>query len=348
MPPNKFNQSGFSFDESESVPILAQTSMRDGISSVFKMFEPTEVFNAYWRFAVERQRIFFSRLKGRPSPWTADSILQQHKFTNAYRVLDRVSQFLVRHVQRDEDSKEDWFFRTILFKFFNKIETWEMLEAETPEITWKNYHRNTIEKALARVLKSGLTIYSAAYIMPSGGEAYKGRKKHEMHLDLIEKMMADDLPHQIAGCMRMQDVYELLLSYPSIGTFLAYQYATDLNYTALTNFSESGFVVAGPGAKRGVDKAFGNKRGLSYEELIMLVYKSQKEEFSRLDLDFQKIDGRELQPIDCQNLFCEIDKYSRKAFPRFNSANKPSRIKQKFSPKLERLSFVLPSKWKAH
>src|SRR5436309_114238 len=89
----------------------------------------TVVYDTYWRFAAERQRIFFRRLKGVVPPWTADPILLRHKFTNAYRASDRVSQYLIRHVIYEGDqSPEEIFFRTLLFKFFNKIETWELLK----------------------------------------------------------------------------------------------------------------------------------------------------------------------------------------------------------------------------
>src|ERR1051325_10092909 len=66
--------------------------------SFLRPLRPTVVFTTYWRFAAERQKIFFRRLKKPNPPWTTDPLLQQHKFTNAYRASDRVSQYLIRHV----------------------------------------------------------------------------------------------------------------------------------------------------------------------------------------------------------------------------------------------------------
>ena len=89
---------------------------------------PTVVYDTYWRFAAERQAVFFRKLEGGGPPWTDDSIIARHKFTNAYRASDRVSQYLIRNVIYDGDqSVPEVFFRTILFKLFNKIETWELL-----------------------------------------------------------------------------------------------------------------------------------------------------------------------------------------------------------------------------
>src|SRR4051812_26195126 len=58
----------------------------------------TAVFDSYWRFAAERQAIFFRRIEGARAPWTNDPILGTYKFTNAYRASDRVSQYLIRSV----------------------------------------------------------------------------------------------------------------------------------------------------------------------------------------------------------------------------------------------------------
>src|SRR5436309_9696790 len=60
--------------------------------------KPSAVYATYWRFAGERQAIFFRRLAGDPFPWSTDPILCSYRFTNAYRAADRVSQYLIRNV----------------------------------------------------------------------------------------------------------------------------------------------------------------------------------------------------------------------------------------------------------
>src|SRR5215468_11126801 len=93
--------------------------------------KPSPVYDTYWRFAAERQEIFFRRLERQPPPWTDDPILLNYKFTNAYRASDRVSQYLIRRVIYREDLPSDPLevcFRTLLFKTFNRIGTWELLE----------------------------------------------------------------------------------------------------------------------------------------------------------------------------------------------------------------------------
>src|SRR5689334_22127318 len=92
---------------------------------------PTVVFDTYWRFAAERVAIFYRRYGDRMGPWTSDPILRTYRFTNTYRAADRVSQYLIREVQARADRPQtalEIFFRTMLFKIFNRIETWEALE----------------------------------------------------------------------------------------------------------------------------------------------------------------------------------------------------------------------------
>lgn len=107
-----------------------------------------------------------------------------------------------------------------------------------------------------------------------------------------------------------------MLSYPTIGKFLAYQYAIDINYSELCDFSEMSFVVAGPGAQSGIEKCFSLNK-YCYEDIIKYMADNQNEEFRKRGLEFKTLFGRPLQLIDCQNLFCETDKYSRVAFSGF-------------------------------
>lgn len=295
----------------------------------------TPVFNTYWRFAVERQKVFFQRLEGRPGPWTEDPVISIHKFTNAYRASDRVSQYLIRHVIYRNDlpqSPSEVFFRTLLFKLFNKIETWQLLEHSFGAITFKDYKFENYDKVLTQAMAAGGRIYSAAYIMPPGGSTFGHKSKHQNHLRLLERMMADELAGQLGALKRMQAAFELLRSYPTIGDFLAYQFVTDINYSEVTDFTEMDFVIPGPGAKDGLRKCFSHSAGLNEAELIRLMADNQEQEFERLGIKFNNLWGRRLQLIDCQNLFCEVDKYSRVAHPDIAGISGRTRIKQKFSP----------------
>jgi len=309
--------------------------------------KPSVVYNTYWRFAAERQNIFFKRLNGEAFPWSKDSILNQYKFTNVYRATDRVSQYLIKDViYKGDQSPDEMFFRLILFKIFNRISTWEFLQDELGELSWKKYSFKKYDKLLLELLNNKVSIYSAAYIMASGRSTFGCERKHQNHLKLVEKMIREEVPYRLQECKKMDSAYNLLLSYPTIGEFLSYQYVTDINYSPLTKFSEMSFVKAGPGAKDGIAKCFKDFGDYSFEDIIKMMADNQEVEFERLGLDFNTLWGRRLQLIDCQNIFCEVGKYARVAHPEILDYSHRTRIKQKFSAQSkDPIEFYFPPKW---
>lgn len=305
---------------------------------------PTPVFDAYWEFAAERQRIFRDRLVGRD--WSTDDVvLQRFRFTNAYRASDRVSQFLIQHVIYGQQG--DWrdvFFRVVLFKLFNKIETWIELEAELDTISRLTFDVETYAAVLERIRERRGTLYSAAYIMPSA-QHFGSKRKHVNHLRLIRHMLETHLPERLLDCGSASKAFVEISGYPSMGPFLAYQLLTDLCYSSELSFSESEFVCAGPGALDGLHKCFSDPGDYTPNELIAWTMERQRDEFERRGIEFQDLWGRALQLIDCQNLFCEISKYAREAFPHVQGKSERTRIKQGFCPRPEPLSAWYPPKW---
>jgi hypothetical protein len=243
-----------------------------------------------------------------------------------------------------EQTATEIFFRIVLFKLFNKIDTWELLKARLGNISYADYRFDAYDSILTKALEIGKKIYSAAYIMPSGGSSNEGRK-HRFHLDLLGRMMRDGVPSRIAHAKHMADAFALLRSYPSIGDFLAYQYVTDLNYSALCNFDEMEFVVPGPGARDGIRKCFPQIDMESSAEMIRMVAETQEEHFGKLGLSFPNLWGRRLQLMDCQNLFCEVDKYARCAHPEVVGISGRTRIKQVYRPSRVPLVLFYPPKW---
>ncbi len=311
--------------------------------------EPTAVFDAYWYFACERQRIFFGRITGGNDPErTKDKVLQTYRFTNAYRASDRVSQFLIRcviHSPRAQSDFESIFLRVLLFKLFNKIETWTAIERNFGEVGVNNFDVDAIDAFLTRRFESGSRLYSAAYIMPSAGQVFGQRYKHSNHLRLLAHSLEGGLPDALRKAGSMSGAFDLLKSLPSLGPFLAYQFATDLNYSDILDFSEMEFVRAGPGALDGISKCFVDIKGVSAEDIIKHFAENQDHYFGQLGLAFPDLWGRKLQLIDCQNLFCEISKYSRVAFPEVAGRAGRTRIKQKFSPAGRPAMPWYPPKW---
>lgn len=312
-------------------------------ASVHNLPKPGPLAEVYWRFAAARQNLFFARLEGHPAPWTTDPILANHRFTNAYRASDRVSQFLIRHVIHDPcfQAPEDIVFRVLLFKFFNRIDTWQRLEQALGPLAWSGFDPRRADAVLAAELAAGRSVYSAAYMIPPVALDQSGIK-HRGHLALIGHIMADGFVDRLQAAPDLKAVFHLLRAYPSLGDFLAFQLTIDLAYTPLVPHPESQFVVAGPGARDGLSKIFPDASRWDPADLIQVMVEGQEAAFARLGLEFRDLYGRPLQPIDCQNLFCEVSKYTRVSHPGLAGASGRTRIKQKYR---QAASTALPPPW---
>ena len=304
----------------------------------------TAVFDTYWRFAARRQAIYEARVAGRPGPWTSDQILSHHRFTNCFRAADRVSQFLIRNVAyTGKQSPDEIVFRVLLFKLFNKISTWQLLEHKLGELTWADFIEDAYDAILSAAFARGERLYSPAYVIPP--PRLGADRKHTNHLRLLRLMMEAGVTGQLRSSATMSGGFETLLSYPALGDFLAYQFLIDLNYSTALDFDEMEFVVAGPGARDGIRKCFGPHASGIEPEIIAYMATHQREHFDRLGLTFNGLWGRPLQLIDCQNLFCEVDKYARVAHPDIAGISGRSRIKQRFAAALEPVPAWFPPKW---
>ena len=305
--------------------------------------KPSEIYPVLWRFAASRQEIYQKRIAGEAPPWTTDAIFEAFKFTNAYRAADRVSQYLIKLVCAQSLEPATLFLRTILFKIFNNIATWEAITSALGSPEADTFDFTECDRVLSDIKARGKSLYSGAYIMPSG--KVTGQPKHEMHLSLIKTMLQDRLPERLQATRSLCEAYRHLRSYPSLGPFLAFQYTVDLNYTTLMDHSEMEFVVAGPGALDGLSKCFQSLGEYTPEDTIRWLTENQEREFDRLGLHFSGLWGRPLQLIDVQNLFCEVSKYTRASHPDIKGRAGRQRIKRRFTPSGPLPLPFFPPKW---
>jgi hypothetical protein len=306
----------------------------------------TPVFDTYWQFAVRRQEVLCHRLAADPPPWTTDPIIARYRFTNPYRVTDRVSQTLLRDVQYNQRwSASDLVFRTLLYKIFNRQQTWTVLRDVIGKPEVATFEPSTYAQVLTEVKRAGAALYSGAYIVPN--PPYGASSKHENHLLMLARMIDDGTVDELAVMEDLRALFTVLRRVPSLGPFLAFQYAVDVNYSPVTRNGEDGFVVAGPGAQDGLKKCFAALPPRAEEEVIMWVTETQEEHLARLGLSFTYLFGRRLQPVDCQNLFCEVGKYARVSHPRYAGRSGRTRIKQAFDTRgrAPLQSLFWPPKW---
>ena len=205
-------------------------------------------------------------------------------------------------------------FRVLLFKVFNRIETWELLCQRLGAMpSWDGYGFAATTRSSVRRCGRGERIYSAAYIVPNPpfGEA----RKHGNHLRLIEHAMTRAAR---AGRRRGRPARAVRAAARAAvpRPFLAYQYAVDLAYSPVhaARMSRSSS-SPGRGALDGISKCFTDTGGPDPAEVIAWMRDTSREHFDRLGLGFADLWGRWPTLIDWQNVFCEVSKYTRATHP---------------------------------
>ena len=192
-----------------------------------------EAFENYFYFAKERMNIFWNRYKGKNPPFSKDPIFQTYKFTNAYRCLDRVSQYLIKDVIYAPESKklneESIILRILLFKIFNKIETWQDIEKGLGGlVTVKSFKVDRVNKILKKRMETD-SIFANSYMLTGmaygrfkGGDNFN--HKHERYIQVLNDEMMD--PKFIKSVLRakgLKDIYESFLGITYVAKFLAMQ-----------------------------------------------------------------------------------------------------------------------------
>lgn len=307
-----------------------------------------ETFKYYFYFIQERMQIFWKKMYKKNTPWTNDPILQTYRFTNVYRSTDRVSQYLIKNVIYNDNNlpEEDILLRIIVFKIFNKIETWEYIEENIGLLTLNNFNIANIGSLLTK-RRLNQPIFNNAYMMTGTHVLYNHLKyKHEKWLEMVQnEFVQNGTIKKILNSKSLKDLYLTLKECSFIGEFLAYQYAIDFNYSPFINFSENSFVKAGIGAIRGIKKCFTGIEKQDYETAIRFTLdnleKLQNKYGYSNPLFFPQ---RKPTLIDLQNCFCETDKYLRVKLPTLIIQNK--RIKQRYSPISNGYNLYFPPKWK--
>ncbi len=138
-------------------------------------------------------------------PWTADPVLVRHKFTNAYRASDRVSQYLISRVTYSgSQDPAELAFRVLVFKLFNRIDTWELLERELGPVSWADYAFGRFDAVLSAALARGEArvfggLHRAGAAVRHGAQASEPLAAHRAH-DVR-------LPKQVQTALDLKSIY---------------------------------------------------------------------------------------------------------------------------------------------
>lgn len=288
-----------------------------------------ENLEMFWYWIYERHRIWRKRfLKKQPAPWTKDPILRDHKFTNAYRELDRNSIWLIEKViKKDYPDLESKLFAMLICRLFNKPETFEI-------VGYPDYHkfnpklfRMKVEKM---IINKGGNPFTDAYLINSA--AFPGQRKYISYCENISKEIHDSIPallEVIQTAEKPEQIIKELVKLHGIANFISYEIYCDLDYTddLMNQFDQNSFVNVGPGALTGVRMIFPNK-GMKWkdaEEMIYHLTEKQEYYFEKFGFNFKPLANKygRLTLREVEHSLCEYQKY-------FKMKHKVGKQRQKF------------------
>jgi len=283
----------------------------------------------FWYWMSERHAIYLKRFKDKaPYPWTQDRILNEFKFTNVYRQLDRVSlawqDRYINLINSANGTKKvlasDILFHNVMFRLFNLPETYDALYFGMKK--WDK--KDAIRILTKRKDEDHEQIFTGAYIIPNGG---RDDPKIEVICDAVDYVWKRKIKlankirrgRKIPGTNQyegpsMQYAVEVLMSVPTIGGFIGYELACDLRFTKVLHRAKDvlSWANPGPGAMRGIRRLMYGKHtkvgGIDYIEAMRMLLAAMPEDLRkhlRTGVDCP------LELREIEHSLCEFDKYMR-------------------------------------
>lgn len=257
----------------------------------------------YWIHERETIRINKEVLRHEP-PWTDDPILQKFKFCQVFREEDRTTRWFKRHIRNVWRDDPEVLMATVIFRWFNFIETGRTLVRHNLHIEWDR------KKAIEEITKQDKWV-TGAYIVktPNRMDKVTGVAECISHMWSDREKLVD----QILATESLEKSWEILRDYPYMGPFMAYEVITDLRHTYLLRDAKDilTWANAGPGAMRGLNRLAGrdldfSRRSHPWNDEMRELWEISRERLNSNLIDLSRFEMREIE-----GGLCEFDKYSR-------------------------------------
>lgn len=214
----------------------------------------TEFFETMY----QRQNIWYNRcFVVKQYPWSKNKILNENKFCNVYRELDKVSLWIIYNITTSKDIVLNKVWKICIARMFNSVDFLETVKIpnvddydvdefiEFVALYEAHYKPSTNKKAfainswLAKGMSQGMAV--AKFIMPS-----------------LKDKIGDILFHSFLGGMsKVNDLIKTMTDVEGIGKFVAHEWYLDLCYINKYSdedfkFDENVWTNVGPGAQFGL------------------------------------------------------------------------------------------------
>lgn len=289
-----------------------------------------ENFTHLHRWIVDRYAVHIKKdIQGLPAPWTDNPVIREFRFTNVRREHDKETKWVIENICKAEMTEANKWMNLILFRMINKSETCKnFMPIDFDNIDWNRIYQYVINAPENYVMftnafkTSGVKGAAAKALghVSAFKDSVNGVPPLVSVIEYCKKIYdEEELIVSLGNCVTAQEVFNSLQKVPGIGYFLAYQIFVDYTYCPESLWSENEFVVAGPGARRGLDLVFESRAGLTYEECLFWLRDNWQDICDWLQLPWNpgeifsdlESEDRHMNVMSLQNCHCEISKYIR-------------------------------------
>jgi hypothetical protein len=243
-----------------------------------------ENLGLFFQTMFERQEIWHRRfVKDEPRPWSQDPFMSNHKFTNVFRELDRHSQWQIKHVLMEPNSRKDLVWKIMLFRIFNCPETFEWIGSQKKSFdgmlpSYDQYNKDEWAELIYGYRETGNNPYTNAYLINS--QACPGAKRDWCYTQVVVPSIHSAIPKINKLLLTAKEPKELisyLKTLPAVADFIAHEFYQDFTYAPrysgvqLMKFDQDDFTNVGPGASIGIRLIFPSlSKGQQIKGIYML------------------------------------------------------------------------------
>jgi hypothetical protein len=279
----------------------------------------------YFRDARERQSIYRKRQAGEPPPWTQDEVMKSIYLCNLFREQDKTTVWFRENVRNKYQDPLRIFGYTVLFRWFNRIETGRVLFGPK---NWADQWFEMITggaaiedaaEELTRVIEREASppYFTGAFMIKLENGVPKhfsvARAASKVLRGYIEYVSHVGTPFLFPT---LQGWTEWLTQFSGLGGFMAYEIASDFRWTKLAGNSTDILTWAniGPGCARGLSRLY---YGNHQNAVGFLKDPKQSLEIMQWMLAHSKIekfwpqDERPWEMREVEHWCCEYDKICR-------------------------------------
>ncbi len=263
-------------------------------------------------FVHERHRIYLRRLAGAPAPWTQDPILRVYRFTNVYRELDTVTQWIAKNWREPHADDPQLWFAMAVARLINWPET---LSAMGYPAGWSAARVLKFTKLAAARRDDGKKVFTSAYIINQAVTGGYGMTKAEYLAKVVFPDLWNRRRHiQPVEGDTLESFHARLMKGYGMGTFLAAQVVADLKCAPAGVLREAEdwgtWAAPGPGSRRGMNILLGNDPEQAIRDSVWRAHLAELQRLFNTARDAATL-TIPLCAQNLQNCLCEYSKYSR-------------------------------------